>query len=306
MQKSVRHFLVMLCYVFFCGVASSTSAQDIGLLQQQTEACFTGGLIKLGATPHYPEEHLPRKVTIAPFCIDTHEVTVAEFGRFVAATGYKTVAETGPNRENYPGQPEAFFQPGSALFVFPTLHTPGTWRFAAEANWRNPRGDSVSLLQSDQHPVVHIALQDAQAYAAWRGRRLPTENEWEFAAKQGGLVGAYHAETPNANIWDGHFPRFNSQKDGYMGTAPVGSFAPDKNGIYDMLGNVWEWTDSAYQHDHTQRYTIKGGSHLCAANYCARSRVEARQPQEVGLGASHIGFRTVRDYVPGKAMLRVE
>ncbi len=292
--KPVYHHVTLLC-ILCLGIATNALAQNTDENQQQTEVCFTGGQIMLGTKPHYPEERPPEEVVIAPFCLDTHEVTVTEFRQFVAATGYQTVAETGPERADYPGQPDKFFQPGSALFILPALHTPGSWRFSTEANWRNPQGNFSNLPDSEQHPVVHIALQDAQAYAQWRGRRLPTEDEWEFAAEQGGSVVQYQTEPPTANIWDGHFPHFNSQQDGYAGTAPVGSFAPDKQGLYDLLGNVWEWTDSTYQPGDTRRYTIKGGSYLCAANYCARARTGARQPQEVGLGASHIGFRTARD-----------
>ncbi|MEM9057735.1 MAG: SUMF1/EgtB/PvdO family nonheme iron enzyme, partial [Pseudomonadota bacterium] len=206
------------------------------------EVCFQGGAIELGSDGHYPEERPRRSAVVQPFCLDRFEVTVAEFRAFVDATGYRTVAETGPLPAEYPDAPPEFFQPGSAVFVMPTTDRPGYWTFKALASWHDPLGAASSPVGLERHPVTQLAYRDAVSYARWRGRRLPTEAEWEFAAKAGGLtVSGDEQRAFVANTWQGLFPRANSGADGYLATAPVGSFAPDSNGLYDMLGNVWEW-----------------------------------------------------------------
>lgn len=286
--------LSLLLAMGACAGDSETSAH-----KQTREFCFDGGEIALGSGDHYPEERPVRKADVQPFCMDLFEVTVFEFARFVEATGYQTIAETGPKPSDYPDAPDEFFQPGSALFVFPTRSAPGYWTYSSSANWKQPQGIAASMIDGEKHPVTHIALADAQAYATWRGRRLPTEAEWEFAAKSGDNQIAVNGKNSHAaNIWEGEFPIFNSEADGHVGTAPVGSYKPDKNGLYDLLGNVWELTADSYaEPDSTgiPRQVIKGGSHLCASNFCARYRPSARQPQDSGMGSSHIGFRTVRD-----------
>jgi len=283
----------------FIGISTSLlitacSYPDKSQAESANEVCLAAGEIKLKANKYTTDKRQARDVKIQAFCVDKFEVTVAQFAEFVAATGYKTVAETGPSKQDYPDQNESFFTPGSAVFVFPTNTEQGGWQFNQEANWRNPRGNFTSIFEAERHPVTHIAYRDAVAYANWRGRRLPSEAEWEYAALKGGLKIDPNAIKQAANIWNGDFPFNNTRRDGYQGTAPVGSYPSDNNGIFDMFGNVWEWTSDVYDKNNNQRYVIKGGSHLCAANYCARYRSAARQPQEVGLGTSHIGFRTVR------------
>lgn len=286
--------LLSACIAVFLLACNQQEPSTIQHISQSNEACFPNSSIKLKANEFTADRRQAKEVMLQAFCIDKFEVTVAQFSEFVSATGYKTVAETGPAKEEYPNQDESFFVSGSAVFVFPTSTAKGGWQFIQDANWRNPRGDFTSIFEEEKHPVTHIAYRDAVAYANWVGRRLPTEAEWEYAAEKGGLKVDPNATKQAANIWNGDFPFNNTMQDGYQGTAPVGKYEPDNNGVYDMYGNVWEWTADVFDNQETKRYVIKGGSHLCAANYCARYRSTARQPQEVGLGTSHIGFRTVR------------
>ena len=263
----------------------------------------------MGSNDHYPEEREERQATVGPFCIDTYEVTNEAFAEFVEATGYLTLAERGPSRADYPNAPEEFFQAGSAVFQAPEqlgdrMASMSWWQFRPDANWRNIDGDGRSIDGLEDHPVVHIAFEDALAYAKWRGRDLPTEAEWEFAARggQGPSAYAWGKErapdgTEMANTWQGEFPKENMGTDGHLGTAPAGSFPANGYGLYDMIGNAWEWTKSAPGGKDSasgQQRIIKGGSFLCAPNYCARYRPAARQAQDTGLGTSHVSFRTVR------------
>lgn len=267
------------------------------------EVCLDGGRFLMGSDEFYREEAPRRPVQVDPFCIDRYEVTRAEFAEFVKATGYQTTAETGPDRSHYPDAPDSFFTSGSAVFVAPKSIVGARlgqwWRFIATANWRAPRGEPLVDAALDDHPVVHVSFKDAAAYARWRGRSLPTEEQWEFAA-QGGASGQEFAwdrqalPSDHANTWQGRFPVENLVEDGYADTAPVGSFPANGFGIHDMIGNVWEWTVSAMPPAASDRMrVIKGGSYLCAENYCLRFRPAARQAQDTGLGTSHIGFRTV-------------
>jgi formylglycine-generating enzyme required for sulfatase activity len=259
------------------------------------------------------------------FWIDRHEVTNAQFQKFVDATGYVTLAERGLDPNTHPGVAKELLAPGSVVFVRPTDVARGGritqwWQFVPGANWRQPSGPGSSIADKHNHPVIHIAYEDALAYARWRGRSLPSEAQWEFAAR-GGRDGeddwssAFNDQgEPIANTWQGIFPLFDTQEDGYSGTAPVGCFKPNGYGLYDMIGNVWEWTSDWYKGAHsrdvatnptgpelqqvvmrgqTPRRVIKGGSYLCSSNYCARYRPAARQPQEISLSAAHLGFRTV-------------
>jgi formylglycine-generating enzyme required for sulfatase activity len=285
-----------------------------------------GGAFRMGSERHNPEERFTHVVRIDGFWIDRHEVTNAQFRRFVEATGYVTLAERGLDPNSHPGMPREMLAAGSVVFIPPTdLRRGGNltqwWQYVAGANWRQPTGPSSSIAGKDNHPVVHVAHEDALAYARWRGRTLPTEAQWEYAAR-GGRDGeddyssAYDAAgKPIANTWQGVFPVLNTNEDGYVGTAPVGCFKPNGYGLHDMIGNVWEWTSDWYRPGHPRedavnptgpdfalvrlapgqptRRVIKGGSHLCASNYCARYRPAARQPQEVDLSAAHLGFRTV-------------
>ncbi|MEM7278388.1 MAG: formylglycine-generating enzyme family protein [Pseudomonadota bacterium] len=285
-----------------CAFFTSAVAEPEQTKLKADEICLSGGTFTMGSEAHYPEEKPLREVSVDAFCMDRHEVSNQQFEKFVAATGYKTVAETGPARSDYPGQPDAFFAPGSAVFVSPgSLKSAALnqwWQFRETANWRSPQGDPSTKAQS-LYPVVHVAYKDALAYAKWLGRDLPTEAQWEFAAREIGANGANPDLQANlipakaANTWQGRFPLNNSAEDGHVGTAPVGSYPANAHGFFDLIGNVWEWTKSPYQGPAAQR-TIKGGSHLCAPNYCLRYRPSARQGQDTGLGTSHIGFRTVR------------
>ena len=294
-------------------------------------AFIPGGTFKMGSERHQPEERFTHVVRVDGFWIDRHEVTNAQFKQFVDATGYRTLAERGLDPKTHPDMPKDLLVPGSVVFIQPTdLRQGGRitqwWQYVAGANWRQPAGPGSSIAGKDNHPVVHVAHEDALAYARWRGRSLPTEAQWEFAAR-GGRDGeddwssAFDAEgKPIANTWQGIFPVLNTKDDGYAGTAPVGCFKPNGYGLYDMIGNVWEWTGDWYRPGHAREAAvnptgpdlvsirvaagqsasrvIKGGSHLCASNYCSRYRPAARQPQETNLSAAHLGFRTVLNKPP--------
>jgi sulfatase modifying factor 1 len=274
-----------------------------------------GGEFVMGSDAHYPEEAPARRVSVDGFRIDPTAVTNAQFGAFVSETGYVTVAERPLDPADFPGAPPENLVPGSLVFT-PTAgpvdlrHLSQWWAWTPGASWRNPDGPDSSLADREEHPVVHVAFEDAQAYAAWAGKQLPTEAEWELAAR-GGLDGAAYTwgDAPErdderlANYWHGDFPwRADS---GYGTTAPVGSYPPNGFGLFDMAGNVWEWTTDWYggsieaSYDPAQpqfrvpRKVIKGGSFLCADSYCLRYRPAARRAQMIDTGMSHIGFRCV-------------
>ena len=292
-----------------------------------------GALFTMGSERFYPEERPCRKVRVGPFWIDETPVTNGQFAEFVAATGYRTFAEIPPRLSDYPGMNPQMARAGS--FVFQRTHGPVDlcdhaqwWRFRFGAYWRRPLGSSSSAEALEDHPVVHVAYQDAVAYAAWAGKALPTEAEWEYAAR-GGLANAEFAWGDElapggrmlANYWQGEFPWVNLLLDRWERTSAVGSFPPNGFGLYDMIGNVWEWTCDWYclavaeegccvptdprggsERDSCDsrlpravpRKVLKGGSHLCAANYCQRYRPAARAPQAIDSPTSHIGFRCVR------------
>jgi sulfatase modifying factor 1 len=292
------------------------------------------GVFRMGSDTDYLEEAPAHTVITEPFWMDEHAVTNAGFAAFVAATGYVTFAERPPDPALYPGTVPALLAAGSAVFRMPAQpeaqsDAAGWWAYVPGADWRHPEGPDSSILGRERDPVVHVAFEDAMAYAAWAGKDLPTEAEWEFAAR-GGLDGAIFAWgdefTPNgqymANTWQGQFPSQNLALDGFEGRAPVGSFPANGYGLYDMTGNVWQWTKDRYSAGHLPggakrccaprqfdgRTTssgpaqpdtviaskvIKGGSYLCAPSYCRRYRPAARHPQAVDTTTGHVGFRCV-------------
>ena len=283
---------------------------------------IAGGAFWMGSDEHYPEEAPMRRVVVDTFRIDETPVTNRQFVDFVAATGYVTLAERSPEPALYPAADPSLLHPGSALFVRPSGRVPlddpsRWWQFCFGVDWRHPWGPESSIHRLAEHPVVHVAYADALAYAAWAGKSLPTETEWEFAAR-GGLDRRPYAWGDElepggklmANYWRGAFPAERLMADGHERTSPVGSYEANGYGLYDMIGNVWEWTADGYTARARERTTarcctatdpratferkvLKGGSHLCAANYCQRYRPAARYGQTVDTSTSHIGFRCV-------------
>jgi formylglycine-generating enzyme len=296
-----------------------------------------GGAFLMGSADFYPEERPLHRVEVDGFSIDKHPVTAGAFRRFVRQTGYVTVAERPLDPSDFPGADPQLLVPGSLVFRKTSGPVPlddlrNWWAYTPGAYWKRPAGPGSTINGRDRHPVVHVALEDAEAYAAWAGKQLPTEAEWEYAARGGNEGAAFawgdeHFPEGNAmaNTWQGEFPWQNLRLDGYEGTSPVGSFPANGYGLYDMAGNVWEWTadwftpshpddvahacciprnprvtSSAQSHaaagepgQHIPRKVIKGGSRLCAPNYCLRYRPAARQPQMVDTSTAQLGFRCV-------------
>jgi sulfatase modifying factor 1 len=295
-----------------------------------------GGTFLMGSNDFYPEEAPVHEVRVGPFRIDEHPVTVAEFRRFADATGHVTVAERPPDPGQYPDADPELLVPGSLVFhetagPVDVRDYSNWWTYTPGASWRHPEGPASRVGGRERHPVTHVAFEDAQAYATWAGKELPTEAEWEFAAR-GGLEQAVFSWGNDfmprgrvmANTWHGEFPWQNLRGGGFDRTSPVRSFPPNGFGLFDMAGNVWEWTvDYFGRHPsqpgphgccgpsrsravtaqesmvpgepgaHIARRVIKGGSHLCAPNYCLRYRPAARQSEAVDTSTSHIGFRCV-------------
>ena len=286
-----------------------------------------GGNFLMGSNSFYREERPVRPAHVDGFWIDTYPVTNAEFRKFVDATGYVTYSERPPNPAMYPDADPEMLVPGSLVFKKPDRpvnlrNNLAWWEYKPGADWRHPQGPESSIAGRDDHPVVHVAYEDALAYATWCGKQLPSEAEWEFAAR-GGLEGKAYpwgdAANPEgrflANTWQGQFPHENLTEDGYEGTSPVDAFPANGYGLFDMVGNVWEWTSSPYDaapdqppqscchpnagDDQSTRRVVKGGSHLCAPNYCLRYRPSARQGETVDSSTCHIGFRCVVRKPPG-------
>lgn len=295
-----------------------------------------GGRFTMGSNHHYPEEKPERQVEVDGFYMDRTMVTNREFARFVAETGFVTLAEVAPKAEDYPGALPELLKPASLVFTPTTGPVPldnhyNWWAWTFGADWRHPTGPDSSIEGMDDHPVVHIAYADAEAYATWAGKQLATEAEWEFAAR-GGLEGKEFAwgdelvppEGFQANTWQGAFPHGNSAEDGYERTSPVGAFPPNGYGLLDMIGNAWEWTedwygvadakegrkaccvpknprgakrsesfDPATPEIRIPQKVLKGGSHLCTPLYCRRYRPAARHAQPTDSATSHIGFRCI-------------
>lgn len=284
-----------------------------------------GGTYQAGATDFYPEETPVRTVTVGPLAVERHPVTNAQFAEFVAATGYVTVAEQPPDPASYPGADPADLVPGALVFTA----TAGPvdlrdfrqwWAWVPGADWRHPFGPGSDIAAKQQHPVVQVAYPDALAYARWAGRRLPSEDEWEYAARAGTATVYPWGDEPMpggvlmANTWQGAFPYRNTGAASWVGTSPVGTFPPNRFGLSDMIGNVWEWTVTEFTArrrtdaadtpptscctparpaDPTVNQVLKGGSHLCAPEYCHRYRPAARSPQSQDSATTHIGFRCV-------------
>jgi formylglycine-generating enzyme required for sulfatase activity len=297
-------------------------------------AWVAGATFRMGSDVHYAEEAPAHRVAVSGFWIDVHQVTNRDFAAFADATGYVTVAERPLDPADFPGAPAENLVPGSLVFTrtagpVDLRHINQWWTWTPGADWRHPAGPRSGLAGREDHPVVHVAYEDAAAYAAWAGKALPTEAQWELAAR-GGLDGAAFTwgdepEPPGerrANFWHGAFPW--RADPGYGSTTPVGAFPPNGHGLHDMAGNVWEWTADWYAARHPDdatrpcciprdprggseggsadpaqpqfpipRKVIKGGSYLCADSYCRRYRPAARRPQMIDTGMSHIGFRCV-------------
>jgi formylglycine-generating enzyme required for sulfatase activity len=296
-----------------------------------------GGEFTMGSDHHYVEEKPAHRVKVDGFWMDTTPVTNAEFRRFVRETGHVTFAEIAPDPKDYPGALPHMLRAGSLVFVkskgpVDLKNWSNWWTFGFGADWRHPYGPGSSIKGLDDHPVVHISFRDAEAYAKWAGKELPTEAEWEYAAR-GGLEGAEFAWGSElvpggkymANTWQGEFPWQNLLSDGYETTSPVGTYPPNGYGLYDMIGNVWEWTTDWYSQKHAAdpakpccmpqnprggpeeqsydpcqpdikipRKVIKGGSFLCAPSYCRRYRPAARHAEPIDTSTCHLGFRCIK------------
>ncbi len=296
-----------------------------------------GGTFRMGSDHHYPEEAPSHRVSVDSFWIDRTPVTNRQFKAFVKATGHVTTAQVPPAPEDYPGALPHMIYAGSLVFM-PPRHVSDPrdwsqwWTFLKGADWRHPYGPKSNINVLDSHPVVHVSFADAAAYAKWAGKDLPTEAEWEFAAR-GGREGEEfawgNALAPGgkhmANTWQGRFPTENLNEDGYERTSPVTAFPPNGYGVHDMIGNVWEWTSDWWSREHEAdapkaccipqnprggredasydacqpairipRKVLKGGSHLCAPNYCRRYRPAARHAEPIDTSTSHVGFRCVK------------
>jgi formylglycine-generating enzyme required for sulfatase activity len=295
-----------------------------------------GGTFRMGSDTHYPEERPVHRVTVNGFWMDRFPVTNQRFEQFVAKTRHQTYAEIPPNPADYPGALPDMLYAGSLVFVKPSgpvdqQDISNWWHYTRDANWRQPQGPGTTIDGLGRHPVVHVTFGDAEAFAAWEGKTLPTEAEWELAAR-GGLDGADYAwgnsflaeERHMANTWQGEFPWQSDPRDGYEGTSPVGTYPANGYGLFDMIGNVWEWTTDWYHPKHPAesvkacciprnprgpretdsydprqpqikipRKVLKGGSHLCAPNYCRRYRPAARFPEPVDTSTCHVGFRCI-------------
>jgi formylglycine-generating enzyme required for sulfatase activity len=324
------------------GLASIWVAKEARrvLSQQQTRralsnplgadmAWIPAGKFTMGANDGLPDERPLHDVKVRGFWMDRYEVTNDQFARFVEATGYVTTAEKKPEASQFPGVPEESLVPGSVVFT-PLERVESLndhmqwWRYQKGANWRHPEGPDSDIKGKGAHPVVHVSYYDCVAYAGWAGKRLPTEAEWEYAARGGLEQNPYpwgRERFPKGlwmmNIWQGQFPSENTAQDGFAGTAPVGSFPPNGYGLCDMAGNVWEWVADWYRPDyylHSPRDNPqgpadsydpaepgvvkrvgRGGSFLCSDMYCKGYRPSARQKTSPDTGLSHTGFRCVKD-----------
>jgi len=297
---------------------------------------IAGETFRMGSDHHHPEEAPAHLVTVDGFWMDEAPVTNREFDAFARATGYVTTAEDMPDPRDYPGAPAEALFAGSLVFTPPDApidlrDSRQWWTFVKGADWRHPYGPASCIDGLETHPVVHVTYEDAAAYCDWAGKDLPSEAQWEFAAR-GGLDGAEYAWgdelTPGgrhlANTWQGQFPHENLADDGFERTCPIDAFPANGYGLLGMIGNTWEWTSSWFAARHPAnrvkaccipqnprggsegdsvdpfqpglkipRKVLKGGSHLCAPNYCNRYRPAARYPQPIDTSTSHVGFRCI-------------
>lgn len=315
-------------------IAESQISHDFLGADNAPMVYIKGGSFRMGSE-QFADTRPVHEVTVDGFWMDEHEVTNAQFARFVAATGYQTIAERPLDPKDFPTVPLDMLQPGSAVFTPPTEHVNlhdhlQWWEYVPGANWRHPEGPGSSIKGRENEPVVHIAYQDAQAFAKWAGKRLPTEAEWEYAARAGQASGNYYwgdELKPGgkwvANVYQGDFPVKNSAEDGYVGAAPVKSYAPNAFGLYDMDGNVWEWCADYYRPDYyahsldknprgpadsydpmepgAVKRVQRGGSFLCNEQYCERYIAGSRGKGEISSGSNNLGFRCVSDDPPPKS-----
>lgn len=324
--------------IFFWGfllLNCTTDSPQLPNYQETGMIWVPAGQFVMGSKdpPARPDEQPLRTVTVDGFWMDIHEVTNAQFREFVEATGYITVAEKKPNWDDLklqvppgtPQPPDSILVAGSLVFdkEFANTQTP-IWKFIAGANWKHPLGPESSINGKENYPVIHVAWEDAVAFAEWAGKRLPTEAEWEYAARGGGTAPEREQMALQANIWQGVFPYQNTEDDGHFYSAPVQSFEPNVLGLYDMSGNVWEWVSDWYHPDYygeknnnenpqgpTSSYdpfeptipkkVVRGGSFLCHESYCAGYRNSARMRSSADTGLLHTGFRLAKDYKPSNA-----
>ena len=319
--------LSLLSIVLFFGFSPEVKASSPEHSCPEGMVFIPGGTFNIGSDAHYDSERSAEDITVNSFCMDKYEITNAKFAQFVKETGYITVAERPLPKDQFPDLSDDSRKPGSLVFQMADPEAKRVrhlswWKWTLGANWRHPFGPDSNINGKDNYPVVQVAYEDVKAYTEWAKMSLPTETQWEYAAR-GGLNHAIYSwgeqySEKKANTWQGLFPVFNTKADGYIGTAPVGSFQPNGYGLYDITGNVWEWTTDWYRpgHDHKShtsnpqgpskqesfdprepgvaKHVIKGGSYLCAPNYCSRYRPAARESQSPDTGTTHIGFRLVK------------
>lgn len=308
MKQSDKMACVLLLGLFLVACEQTTDDTSTELTMPNSSQCegirkndmvwMDGGAFLMGDEARLAEEGPPREIRVDGFWISLTEVTNTQFAEFVEETGYVTESELSPPAPA--NAPDEFQRPGSAVFRLPTQENPNWWVWVEGAQWRHPDGPMSDLTGRANHPVVQVTYEDARAYANWKGLSVPTEAQWEYAARAG------QATLPEpkgsdgsakANYYQGPFPVRDTGDDGFVSRAPVGCFEPNAFGLYDMIGNVWEWTSNGSQSVRNTN-VIKGGSYLCARNYCARYRPAARQFQERGLATDHIGFRVVDNQRP--------